>query len=113
MNSLNLTGQEVDKDSPTKAEYEAAIYCDSCFDVLESIENQKENLKVQVETRGVIINESKATIGTMKILLDRMKSQYYLSEKNAKKAKRKAWWRGIYTGVGIGVGVTVAVLVSG
>lgn len=103
-----LIGQE----GFTLDEMESQIGCDACFKEKISLENQRENLKVQVESRGVIINESKATIGTMRILLDRYREQYYLSRKEARKEKRRAWFRGLGLGVGIGAGLVVGLVLS-
>lgn len=97
------------QDSYTQDELESQIGCSACFDEKIALEHQKNHLKVQVQTRGIIISESKATIDNMQLLLTRMTEQYYISEKNARKAKKKAFWRGISTGIIIGSGATVAI----
>lgn len=86
--------QEAQKDSIKKA----VSYCAQCFDQLDIRDRAIANKKVKVETLGLILENKNNEIQALRQARKTLTEQYYIEQKKAKKAKRRAFWRGLGTG---------------
>ena len=74
-------------------------------------DRQIANRKAEIVTYNQIVAVKDLEIGGLRNAKDILVRQYYESEKVLKKAKRKAWFNGLWEGVLIGGGAAAALLI--
>lgn len=93
------------QDVITPDEMEAAIGCDACFNDKIALERQKENLKVQVDQRGIMVLNREGKIESLEMLLDRANKMLQMEMNKKVHFKDLPWGERFFIKLGIVIGV--------
>ena len=99
--------------SQSKEEKTAITYCEGCINDLTILERQKENLKLQIATRGVMLLNRDGKIESLQMLLLRANELLKLEMNKKPKFKDLGFWQklGAYLkAAGVTLFVAVGVL---
>ena len=95
-------------------EKEAASYCAECFDILDIKDRELSNRKAEIVIVKGLVDTKDAEIQGLRLAKDQLIKTYYRDQKEWKKARRKAWWRGVKQSllIGASIGAGTVILLS-